>query len=698
MKKLLCLSLAWIVSLSVIPVLAAPSGGLESAISTVRSRIEVPAELSEFSSDITASQNGADVYSLVWSTPDNAAMPGSLSVSIDQYGYILQYSLYEPGDVFDDYGAGFSKYTEDELISMAYEFFERLNPELAAEFPASYAECRQSIGSDTASVQLQRYINNIAVSGDCANIYIDKRSGAVDNMNVSLSYFSSIDSPQSVISAAAAAESFEANNPMAAEYVRCADGEAIITYVPKDSGYMLDAQTGEQYVRKMYEGINAAFGSGGGASTDAAEAAAAGTPELTEQELESIAQIEALLSEDELKAAAAGITETGISGLDYVSCTYRAGYSEEVYYATLRYAGGEDGLTLSITLNAETGELVRIRGYSNNYTSAPELTEAQALELAQAFAGKYANDEYAKVDSDTELSSEHEEDGYYSDYYFVFLRQENGIKYPANYISVTVDRLSGNILGYSNNWDDSVTFRSPDGIISAGEAFDKLTEQVGLELEYVPAYEDGVYNADLVYTLKDSLSYRVLAETGEIVGSDGKPVTESESSEITDIYGHYAEGQIRALVDNGVLILPEGETEFRPDETITQGDMLAFTAALRGSYYRYPISDYDSVYLNSQRTGVILPDEVKDSGSPCKREDGVKYIIRSLGYTEIAEMSDIFEPAFSDDNQITPGYEGYVAIAKGFGIVNGSPGNLFEPQSELTRADAAIMIYNYLAR
>ena len=61
-------------------------------------------------------------------------------------------------------------------------------------------------------------------------------------------------------------------------------------------------------------------------------------------------------------------------------------------------------------------------------------------------------------------------------------------------------------------------------------------------------------------------------------------------------------------------------------------------------------------------------------------------------------MSDIFEPAFSDDNQITPGYEGYVAIAKGFGIVNGSPGNLFEPQSELTRADAAIMIYNYLAR
>ena len=42
--------------------------------------------------------------------------------------------------------------------------------------------------------------------------------------------------------------------------------------------------------------------------------------------------------------------------------------------------------------------------------------------------------------------------------------------------------------------------------------------------------------------------------------------------------------------------------------------------------------------------------------------------------------------------------KGYVAIAKGLNIVGGDENGCFNPNSALTRADAAIMIYNYLAK
>jgi len=68
-----------------------------------------------------------------------------------------------------------------------------------------------------------------------------------------------------------------------------------------------------------------------------------------------------------------------------------------------------------------------------------------------------------------------------------------------------------------------------------------------------------------------------------------------------------------------------------------------------------------------------------------------------MKYGEVAEIKDIFNCKFVDKDEISPGLIGYVTIAQGFKIVGGHNG-YFYPQKEFTRAEAAVMIYNYLAR
>ncbi|NLM50551.1 MAG: S-layer homology domain-containing protein, partial [Clostridiaceae bacterium] len=61
-----------------------------------------------------------------------------------------------------------------------------------------------------------------------------------------------------------------------------------------------------------------------------------------------------------------------------------------------------------------------------------------------------------------------------------------------------------------------------------------------------------------------------------------------------------------------------------------------------------------------------------------------------------ASLEGIFKTGFMDEAEIAPELVGYVAIAKGFKIINGDENGNFLPKKALTRAEAAIIIYNYL--
>jgi len=101
------------------------------------------------------------------------------------------------------------------------------------------------------------------------------------------------------------------------------------------------------------------------------------------------------------------------------------------------------------------------------------------------------------------------------------------------------------------------------------------------------------------------------------------------------------------------------------------------------------------MYKQLIRRGIVKEGE-KDPDAIITRENAVKFIIRVLNYEKVANIRGIFIVPFEDAEDIAPELEGYVAIAAGLKIVSGSGGK-FNPKKELTRAEAAVMIYNCLA-
>ena len=103
MKKLLCfaLSIFMALSIAVIPVYAENIDGLESAILTVKSRVEIPQEYSEFESDTLMSDRGVTSYDLKWSTlKDENDETKYINITIDQYGNITKYSTSERNNYY----------------------------------------------------------------------------------------------------------------------------------------------------------------------------------------------------------------------------------------------------------------------------------------------------------------------------------------------------------------------------------------------------------------------------------------------------------------------------------------------------------------------------------------------------------------------------------------------------------------------
>jgi len=67
-----------------------------------------------------------------------------------------------------------------------------------------------------------------------------------------------------------------------------------------------------------------------------------------------------------------------------------------------------------------------------------------------------------------------------------------------------------------------------------------------------------------------------------------------------------------------------------------------------------------------------------------------------MSYDKVAEIPNIYSSIFKDSSEITPGFEGYINIGYGLGLINGDGSGKIRPRAELKREDAASLIYNYM--
>ena len=72
-----------------------------------------------------------------------------------------------------------------------------------------------------------------------------------------------------------------------------------------------------------------------------------------------------------------------------------------------------------------------------------------------------------------------------------------------------------------------------------------------------------------------------------------------------------------------------------------------------------------------------------------------KMTVNALGAGFVANLSSIFNLSIKDAASIKPEKKGYAAIAAALNIVDMTDGS-FEPDKELTKAETAGMLINYL--
>jgi Zn-dependent metalloprotease len=194
---------------------------------------------------------------------------------------------------------------------------------------------------------------------------------------------------------------------------------------------------------------------------------------------------------------------------------------------------------IRVSIDAENGDLIGFNMYdsSKESTYPPKVDLNKAKEIAQSFLEKQNkniltnvkyNDEFEK-NYKTPLQGDVR-------YRFQYDRLENGVPFPMNHVSITVDG-NGNVVEYNYNWDESINFNSPDQSINLDEAVELLSK-VEFELVYKMPWRKREIEKNQAPYLAYQMKSRFIgldAETGELINHRGEPNNkEQDYSTVTD--------------------------------------------------------------------------------------------------------------------------------------------------------------------
>ena len=607
MKRLLSLSLVMILVLSLMPgVFAADNDGLANAILKAKEKVAIGDEYTGFDSNFNTDEFGNTQYHLYWFTEDELNSK-SFTVEINDRGDFLQYRNSAANE--DSSEIHFAYLTGAQMKEAARNWLAWMNPNWMEELPdedtdyLEWGDPRHHVNS----VTFRRKIEGLDYCSDYVRVSVNNLTGMIVSMYANWTYETSVYLPSDAISKEDAGAAFLNQSPMQLSYHLQGENYAIPVYTPKDAYLKLNARTGEEFV--PYNPYRGELGSAGGVMNDAAteDSSAEEKYQFTESERKNLNQVEGLLSETDLKKKAESLKHTGLSGSKFLSLSYQSYKEEEVTYynAILSYLSAEESeIRHTISFDAKTGELLSYQSYSQNWDdSEGKVSVLDAKKTAEAFLSSYSNEEFKKTFFE-ELTQDNR-----SDLYLSYIREENDIPYYGNRLSVTVDKHTGRIQSFYKNWNNALTFAPGDHLLSAETAGAFLLDKTGgMVLSYAKAQDGDSLTPciDLMYSLNQTVPTRIDAKTGELLDYNSQPYNPGQIGLRLpdDLEGHYAKDQILALFHSGMLTLKEEETGFRPDEGITQQEMLAFVCALKMGYIPYDTEFASLARMTDRKTHV----------------------------------------------------------------------------------------------
>ena len=646
MKKFVAILLSTVMTFTCSAGAYADDRGLADAILKAKEYVSVPEDQNEIEFNIIYQENEIAGYQLSWYGEDDYT-----SVSLDLDGCLISY--YTNGYKKDESDV-LANYTMEQTEITAGDFLKIAYGDNAEYFKLTDSTCY----TDNHTYVYTAYQGDIPIAGSYAVIKVDSFNNAVYSFSGCQQEYFSLEYPEpaGVIAPGDAMLSLYDNDyPMPAYVTSTTYGpdeikhSAYLAFYTSGRGRGVDAFTGEpvdiNYIYDSNPEINYADA---GSAESTSDASGVYTPE----ELAAIATVENLISQEQAENIIKDCFPIVLNE-DFSDYRVYSNTSDNSYYIQLRSDNA------SATLDGESG-LIQSFNFYGAYEDKDE-TESNIIETAQELISKAAYDIEEDLSPVSYVLSSSGAYGSYRAY-----RMENGYKSLDEGITMHITD-GGYVTTYYRTWYDDISYPNPDNVLTGKAAVTALEDVFDFGLVY--SIDDN-YNVSLAYTFGEFGN--MSATSPQMVDYKGQIMEEEVEPSISDVEGHWAEKYITPLFNSGYRIT---DTAFRPDQPITYGEL----KELFGSNYSW------AFYRDEA-------EDEKPDDSEVTRYELAEYIVNYCGYSGLMDYPHIFTTNFEDE--IDREYLPAVAIACGLNILTGDENNCFNGAKEITRAEAAVALYN----
>lgn len=695
----------------------------EEAIAAATKMFIIPADMGE--PNVNISQSKALAYwELNWRTPAKKPNARSITVSVNAItGKIMAYhtsSAVQPEAPLT--------YSRSQAFRLAAEWQAKLVPDQkeALRYVDNPLEYGFWGGNAAFQFHWDRMEKGYPVAGDGVDITIDARTGELQSFNLAWRSDLSVSLPKTILSQEKAEAAYQHQLPMQMLYryyqkPATDKGEWKLVYRPFNTSYPMVNQEGKLI---DYSGAPIDFARW----SDLKLVPAAEKP--YEKPAKPLTHEEALAK----ALALAGRKDTP----NNIDCR-EEGEEQKRQSCHFSWYDEVKGGTLNIQVDMVSG-LVVSYGNWENWATGSELEKPQAkfsAEQAKAIAIEFirqnrpdlAGKALVAPNRDYEEKLRLAAGETVRSYYFQFLMTRDYIPVHGREASVEVDAFTGAVryfYGYMLEENTKEPFPALEGLIKQSDAIASFLTNQGLELTWVTFNSAEPYpvkgkpegEAEPVTTLVWS-PRRVFgidmidARTGVPYDYSGRDLIEA-AKRPTDIDGHFAQREIELLWARGIFELKDGK--FNPDQTTTAAELARWLVLARGlqPYMAYDFAgnfapmgkgvaaanlsqSTEAAYFGAAlQAGILIPEDFTDDAdpnAPVSRELYALWVMRALGYGEIAKMESRIEMPYADKAQIGGKYANSAALLYGLKITRGDAGGKFSPQRSVNRGEAAQWLF-----
>lgn len=696
------------------------SVGLEQAIRIAKEAFTVPEDFSQFTSGFDQ-WDEKSFWSLRWYRSGETG--GEMSVQVNaETGDIWSMGLYIPPAPGQEY-RGLPKYNREQAESTAAALAEKLQPErfkLTRLQPVqNYYQplTFQRRGQIEHQYEYARIVDGVPYGENGISVSVNGDTGQVTRFN--LRWDDTKDFPPAArrINQTKAEEIFRTEAAPELSYFRSrtpGGKEVPLKLVyrlpgPQDR-VVIDGLTGQ--VLSGEDEFYAYNDLAGGRGMEKMADKQAAVP-LSPAEEAALEEAKSLLSRERaLEMARAAVKVPGEYVLnnsrleqDYL---YR---DKKTWYFNWEAGSGAQRKAMDVAVDAATGDLVYFN--TDAYRTMVDSLKVPEVKFSQEEALKIAGDYIKKVQparwGEVVFKSARPEVGPLIDpgvkpqprsYSFSWVRLAKDVPFPDNGFNLVVNSATGEITSYRMTWWD-LEFPDPQGVLGQEAAADKFLKEAPLTVAYMRLWLEEMYSkvseegqVRLVY-YTDRRDFVMLdAFTGQLLDYDGKAVLPSDPNQkFDDLAGHPAREAVELLAEAGIVA---AGGNFRPDDAVTQAELIVMLVKSRGQYAapEFPAAAdgeepwYRQYYEIAVRLGIIQAGEKPAPDQPVAREALARLAVNTMGFYQVARLSDIYLLDFQDAGDITETLRGHAALAVGLGLLEPVE-DKFAPKAVVTRGEAA---------